>query len=234
MPAAPWYIADAVTTWLTIPEPVGRCKWSFKPAALWPDEDLVAAGGDLESSTLIDAYRTGLFPMMVDAPDPVLAWWSPNPRGIVPLDGLRVTRSMRQSARRYDVRVDTNFDAVMRGCADPSRPSGWITDEFLAAYSRLHELGWAHSIEVYDRDGALAGGLYGVKVDRLFAGESMFSRQRDASKVALMTLVALMQESGMALLDAQWCTDHLASLGAIEIPRAEYLRRLSEAVDETR
>lgn len=199
---------------------------------MWPDADLVAAGGDLEPSTVIDAYRRGLFPMMVDAPDPVLAWWSPDPRGIFPLEGLRVTRSMRQSARKYDVRVDTSFDAVMRGCADPARPSGWITDEFLAAYRRLHELGWAHSVEVYDRDGALAGGLYGVKVDRLFAGESMFSVQRDASKVALMALVALMRESGMALLDAQWCTDHLASLGAVEIAREDYLRRLAQAVGE--
>lgn len=220
-----------MTSWLTIPQPVARCRWSFKPSALWPEEDLVAAGGDLEPATLIDAYRRGLFPMVVDAPAPVLAWWSPNPRGIFELDTLRVTRSMRQSARRYDVRVDTCFEAVMRGCADPSRPSGWITGDFVDAYCRLHELGWAHSVEVFDQEGTLAGGLYGVKVDGLFAGESMFSRQRDASKVALMALVSLMRESGMALLDAQWCTDHLASLGAIEISRDEYLRRLARAVE---
>jgi leucyl/phenylalanyl-tRNA---protein transferase len=203
--------------------------WSFAPSAAWPADDLVAVGGDLEPGTLIDAYRRGLFPMMVDAPDPVLAWWSPDPRGIVPLDGLRVTRSMRQSARRYDVRVDTSFEAVVRGCADPSRPHGWITAEFQAAYGRLHELGWAHSLEVFDRAGALAGGLYGIKLNGLFAGESMFSRQRDASKVALMALVSLMRESGMSLLDVQWCTDHLTTLGAIAVPRAEYLHHLERA-----
>ncbi|MGE3179580.1 MAG: leucyl/phenylalanyl-tRNA--protein transferase, partial [Vicinamibacterales bacterium] len=147
------------------------------------------------------------------------------------LDGLRVTRSMRQSARRYDVRVDTCFETVMRGCADPARANGWITDAFVNAYGTLHRMGWAHSIETFDRSGELAGGLYGVRVGGLFAGESMFSRQRDASKVALMALVSLMQESGMTLLDAQWQTPHLASLGAIEIPRTEYLRRLAVAVD---
>jgi leucyl/phenylalanyl-tRNA--protein transferase len=219
-----------VISWLTIPQAVPRCRWSFKPAALWPAEDLVAAGGDLEPATLIDAYRRGLFPMVVDGPDPVLAWWSPNPRGIFELDGLRVTRSMRQSARRFEVRVDTCFEAVVQGCANPSRPSGWITSDFIDAYRRLHELGWAHSVEVFDREGALAGGLYGVRLDGLFAGESMFSRQRDASKVALMALVSLMRESGMELLDAQWCTDHLASLGAIEISRDDYLQRLARAV----
>lgn len=221
-----------MTDWLSTPQPVGRCRWSFKPAALWPDDDLVAAGGDLDPATLIEAYRRGLFPMIVDAPDPVLAWWSPDPRGIFPLDGLRITRSMRQSARKYEVRVDTCFEAVMRGCADPSRDSGWITEEFIEAYCQLHARGWAHSVEVFDGTGTLAGGLYGVRVDRLFAGESMFSRQRDASKVALMALVGLMRDARMTLLDAQWRTDHLASLGAIEIPREDYLRRLADAVDD--
>jgi leucyl/phenylalanyl-tRNA--protein transferase len=120
---------------------------------------------------------------------------------------------MRQSARRFHVRVDTCFLDVIRGCADPSREKGWITEAFIAAYTRLHDLGWAHSIEVFDRDGQLAGGLYGVRVNGLFAGESMFHRQRDASKVALMALVDLMREQHMTLLDVQWKTDHLASLG---------------------
>lgn len=168
--------------------------------------------------------------MKVTAVDDMLAWWSPDPRGILPLDGLRVTRSMRQSAKRYHVRVDTCFEAVMRACADPSRPDGWIDEEFITAYSRLHDLGWAHSVEVFDRDGQLAGGLYGVRIEGLFAGESMFHRGRDASKVALMALVDLMRTSGMALLDVQWCKAHLASLGAIAIPRTEYLARLADAV----
>ena len=152
----------------------------------------------------------------------LLGWWSPSPRGIVPLDGLRVTRSMRQSARRYDIRIDSCFVDVMRACADPSRKDGWITDEFIGAYSKLHQLGWAHSVEVFDRAGRLAGGLYGVRVNGLFAGESMFHAARDASKVALMALVDLMRESGMMLLDVQWCTEHLESLGAIEVSRHEH------------
>ena len=160
----------------------------------------------------------------------VLGWWSPDPRGVLPLGGLRVTRSMRQSAKRFEIRVDTCFTRVMRGCADPSRDNSWITDEFIEGYTRLHELGWAHSIEVFDRSNQLAGGLYGVRIDGLFSGESMFHLQRDAAKVAVMALVDLMRSSGMTLLDVQWWTDHLGSLGAIAIPRGEYLSRLATAV----
>ena len=163
--------------------------------------------------------------------EPLLGWWSPNPRGILPLDGLRVTRSLRQSAKRYEVRVDTCFGDVIRRCADPSRESGWITKDFIKAYTTLHRLGWAHSVEVFDREGHLAGGLYGVRIHGLFAGESMFYVQRDASKVALMALVGLMRDSGMTLLDVQWRTDHLASLGAIDVPRDQYLRLLRDALD---
>ena len=133
-------------------------------------------------------------------------------------------------AKRFEVRIDTCFAAVMRACGNPSREDGWITEEFIAAYTRLHELGWAHSVEVFDREGQLAGGLYGVRVGGLFAGESMFHAQRDASKVALMALVQLMRDTGLQLLDVQWCTEHLASLGAIEVPRAEYLSRLAGAL----
>ncbi len=194
-----------------------------------PESDLVTVGGDLEPSTLIHAYRRGIFPMEVTGMPGVIGWWSPDPRGIVPLDGLRVTKSMRQSARRFDVRVDTSFGRVIRACADPSREDGWITGDFIAAYERLHSLGWAHSVEVFDREGELAGGLYGVRIGRMFAGESMFHHKRDASKVALMALVDLMRESDMSLLDVQWCTEHLASLGAIAIPREDYLARLSDA-----
>ena len=194
-----------------------------------PESDLVTVGGDLEPSTLIHAYRRGIFPMEVTGMPGVIGWWSPDPRGIVPLDGLRVTKSMRQSARRFEIRVDTSFARAIRACADPSREDGWITDEFIAAYEQLHSLGWAHSVEVFDREGELAGGLYGVRIGRMFAGESMFHHKRDASKVALMALVDLMRDSGMMLLDVQWCTEHLASLGAIAIPREDYLARLSDA-----
>jgi leucyl/phenylalanyl-tRNA--protein transferase len=192
--------------------------------------DLLAVGGDLDPATLIAAYRRGIFPMIVETPEPMLGWWSPDPRGILPLDHLRVTRSLKQSAKRFDVRVDTCFTEVMRRCADPSRESGWITPQFIDAYTALHELGWAHSVEVFDRAGTLAGGLYGVRIERFFAGESMFYAQRDASKVALMALVGLMRDSGMSLLDVQWRTEHLGSLGAIEVSRAEYLRLLEAAV----
>jgi leucyl/phenylalanyl-tRNA--protein transferase len=194
-----------------------------------PESDLVTIGGDLLPSTLIHAYRRGIFPMEVTGLPGVIGWWSPDPRGILPLDSLRVTRSMRQSARRFDIRVDTCFADVIRACADPSREDGWITADFIAAYERLHELGWAHSVEVFDRDGVLAGGLYGVRIEGVFAGESMFHHKRDASKVALMALVDLMRTSGMTLLDVQWCTEHLASLGAVAIPREDYLARLADA-----
>jgi leucyl/phenylalanyl-tRNA--protein transferase len=191
---------------------------------------VVGLGADLEPSTLLAAYRSGMFPMPTRPGGP-LAWWSPDPRAVLPLDGLRVTRSMRRSARRYQLRVDTAFEAVMRACADPARDHGWITDEFIAAYVRLHELGWAHSVEAWTPEGELAGGLYGVAVGGFFAGESMFHRRTDASKVALMGLVDLLTRGGATLLDVQWSTDHLASLGAEEVPRQEYLRLLAAAVD---
>ena len=212
------------------PHPVGKSRWRIPPASEWPVDDLVSAGGDLEASTVIDAYRHGLFPMEITGLPGVLGWWSPNPRGILPLEQLRISKSLRRSIVRYDVRIDTCFDHVIRACANPARPDGWITAEFIGAYSRLHQLGWAHSVEVFDRAGALAGGLYGVRIEGLFSGESMFHRQRDASKVALVALVDLMREQGMTLLDVQWCTDHLASLGAIAIPRAEYLSRVADAM----
>ena len=169
--------------------------------------------------------------MVVEAGEhDVLGWWSPDPRGILPLDTLRVTRSMRQSARRYEVRIDTCFADIIGECANPSRERAWITDEFIRAFTTLHQLGWAHSIEVFDRHGQLAGGLYGVRINGLFAGESMFHAQRDASKVALMSLVQLMRETGMTLLDVQWRTDHLESLGAIEVGRERYLSLLADAL----
>jgi leucyl/phenylalanyl-tRNA--protein transferase len=187
-------------------------------------------GGDLAPATLIAAYRSGIFPMSLESLADVVVWWSPNPRGILPLDKLRVARSLRQSAKRFDVRIDTCFADVIQACSDPSRESGWITEEFVAAYTTLHRLGWAHSVEVFDRDGRLAGGLYGVRLNGLFAGESMFYLQRDASKVALMALVELMRKTGMTLLDVQWQTKHLESLGAIEVGRERYLTQLAEAL----
>jgi leucyl/phenylalanyl-tRNA--protein transferase len=192
---------------------------------------VIAVGGDLEPATLVTAYRGGVFPMAVDAEDRIVGWWSPDPRGVLPLDKLRVTRSMRQSAKHFDVRVDTCFRDVIVRCADRTREGTWITDDFVDAYTRLHQLGWAHSVEVFDHGGQLAGGLYGVRINGLFAGESMFYLQRDASKVALMALVQLMRGTGMTLLDVQWRTDHLDSLGAVDVSRDRYLALLGEALE---
>jgi leucyl/phenylalanyl-tRNA---protein transferase len=219
-----------VTDWSSVPQQVGPSRWSFPPPADWPDDDLITLGGDLDPSTLIAAYRKGIFPMEPRSLEGTIGWWSPDPRGIVPLDGLRVTRSLHQSAKHFEVRVDTCFVEVMRGCGNPARKDGWITEDFISAFTTLHELGYAHSVEVFGRDGELAGGLYGVRVHGLFAGESMFHHRRDASKVALMALVSLMRDSGMTLLDVQWRTPHLASLGAIEVPRSRYLALLAEAL----
>jgi leucyl/phenylalanyl-tRNA--protein transferase len=184
---------------------------------------------------VLNAYRRGLFPMAVDLPGqrtpPDMAWWSPDPRGVLPLSGLRVSRSMRQSARHFEIRVDTSFSEVVAGCADPSRTGGWIDDAITASYTELHRLGWAHSVEAW-RDDELVGGLYGVAIGGLFAGESMFTRARDASKVALMALVDLLadQYADVRLLDTQWQTPHLATLGVVEIPRRDYLDRLDQAL----
>jgi leucyl/phenylalanyl-tRNA---protein transferase len=203
-------------------------KWIF-PDPMEAEEDIVAVGADLEPETLLSAYRQGIFPMpLTDYDD--MSWWSPAMRGILPLDAMRVTRSMRQAARRYTVTVDTAYDEVVAGCADPARPGGWIDERIQKAYRCLFDLGYAHSIEVWSDDG-LAGGLYGVSIGGLFAGESMFHRARDASKVALMALVDLMLDGQPdRLLDVQWSTAHLASLGVVDIPRAEYLRRLGRAL----
>jgi leucyl/phenylalanyl-tRNA--protein transferase len=209
------------------PEEPPPCRWDLPPATVADAHGIVGLGADLEPGTLLAAYRSGLFPMRVRRH--TLAWWSPDPRGIIPLDAMHVSRSFRRAARRFEVTVDHAFVDVMRGCADPRRPHGWIDDTFVDAYTRLHELGWAHSVEVW-HDGALAGGLYGVRIDRFFAGESMFHRVTDASKVAVKATVELLRLDGAELFDVQWTTDHLCSLGAVDVSRDEYLRRLASAV----
>ena len=218
---------------MTPPVEPAPSRYSFDLSGARPGEDLVGVGADLEPGTLLAAYRTGLFPMGLGRGGRgTVGWWSPDPRGVLGPDGVRVTRSLRASLRRFEIRVDTAFDDVVAGCADPGRRGGWITDEIAAAYGRLHRLGWAHSVECW-QDGALAGGLYGVAVGGLFAGESMFHRVRDASKVALVALVERITVDGdpRRLLDVQWRTDHLAGLGVGESPREEYLRRLADALD---
>ncbi len=188
---------------------------------------LCAVGADLRPGTLLAAYRSGLFPMPVRKR--VLGWWSPDPRGVLPLDGLQVSRSLRRSCAKYEIRLDTRFRDVMERCGDPGRPHGWITAEFIDAYEELFRLGWVHAVETY-LDDELVGGLYGVRINGFFAGESMFSTAPDASKVALVALVDWLNDTGGQLLDVQWKTDHLGSLGVVEVPRAAYLTLLRSAV----
>jgi len=211
---------------MTGPVEPAPSRWDLPdPADAGPD-DVVAIGGDLEPGTVLDAYRRGLFPMRLEG---VLAWWSPDPRGVIPLDGFHRSRSLRGAIARFEVRVDSEFEAVMRCCADLRREHGWIDESFVTAYCELHELGWAHSVEAW-RDDELVGGLYGLRIGGLFAGESMFHRVRDASKVACWATVELLRIDRATLFDVQWTTPHLQTLGAVDVTRAEYLRRLAAAV----
>jgi leucyl/phenylalanyl-tRNA--protein transferase len=191
--------------------------------------EVVGVGADLEPGTLLAAYRAGLFPMRLEAGGP-LGWWAPDPRGIIPLDGLHVSRSLRRAVGDFEIRVDTTFRGVVEGCADPSRPHGWIDDAFIDAYSELHRLGWAHSVESW-YDGELVGGLYGVAIGGLFAAESKYHVRRDASKVALVGLVELLRAEGGCLLDVQWTTAHLRSLGAVDVTRDRYQALLADALE---
>jgi leucyl/phenylalanyl-tRNA--protein transferase len=207
-------------------------RWSLDLEQATPQDDLVGIGGDLEPGTVLMAYRAGLFPMGVgEGGSAPTGWWSPDPRGVLLPGQIKVSRSLRKSLRRFEIRVDTAFSQVMTGCADPTRAGGWITPSITAAYTRLHELGWAHSVEAW-ADGELLGGLYGLAIGGLFAGESMFHRATDASKCALVGLADLVFVDGdpRRIVDVQWATAHLASLGVSEIPRDDYIARLGRAL----
>jgi len=215
------------------PQPVGRTPWRIPdPPTADPEAGgVVGFGADLKPATLVDAYRRGIFPW--PHPGVALPWFSPDPRAVVRLDGLRVARSLRQRLRHcgWTTTVDSAFEDVVDACA--RRPGGegtWIGRDMRHAYDRLARLGWAHSVEVWDGDD-LVGGLYGVAVGGCFTGESMFHRSTDASKVALVDLVARWVEAGGALVDVQLPTDHLRSLGAVELVRAEYLTWLETVRD---
>lgn len=209
--------------------PLPPSGWDFDSNS-WPDDDCVAAGADLFPPTVVDAYRHGAFPM----PDGRrLMWWSPLERGVLRPENLRISRSLRQSQKKFSIHFDTDFSGVIAACANPARSGGWIDSRIIKAYTRLHELGWAHSVEVRNGDGELVGGLYGLSIGHLFAGESMFHRETDASKVALIGLVSGLNQVAVSdvLIDTQWQTPHLASLGVSTMPRAEYLAGLSQYVD---
>lgn len=213
IPPSPWSLAD--------------------PRLAQPDSDLVCIGAELDPITVLHAYTMGLFPMQVDLEtgEQELGWWSPNPRGILRPDQLTVSRSLRKSIRKFTVTFDQAFERVMRACWRVGGDGNWITDEFVETYSNLHVNGFAHSVEVWNADGELVGGLYGIEIGGLFAGESMFHREPDASKVALVSIVRKLVECpGKRLFDVQWQTDHLETLGVTQISREDYLDELALAL----
>jgi len=187
----------------------------------------------IPADLLVSAYTHGWFPMAGD--DAVVRWYSPDPRGIIPLDSFHIPARLARvvRSRRFEVRIDASFSEVIRACAeaerDPEDSGSWISDEIAESYRALHALGIAHSVETW-RDGKMVGGLYGVAIGGAFFGESMFHRATDASKVALVALVDRLRQRGYRLLDTQWVTDHLVQFGAVEIPRAQYLNLLDESL----
>ena len=214
------------------PQEPAPSPWDFDLSEVDPGEDLVGVGGDLAPGTLLAAYRSGVFPMGLgeDGARP-MGWWSPDPRGVLLPGRISVSRSLRKSCRRFEFRVDHAFDEVVERCADPRREGRWITSEVRLAYGTLHRMGWAHSVETWQND-ELVGGLYGVAVGGLFAGESMFHSVTDASKAALVALTGFFFADSHPdrFIDVQWATDHLRTLGIEEMPRQEYLRRLDRAL----
>jgi leucyl/phenylalanyl-tRNA--protein transferase len=215
-----------------VPTPPPPTAWDFALDRVPPGEDLIGIGADLEVPTLYEAYSIGVFPMGIgDHGAEPMGWWSPDPRGVLRPGRLRVSRSLRKARARFEIRVDTAFEAVVSACAEPDREGRWITPQIESAYAELHRAGWAHSVEAW-ADDRLVGGLYGVAIGGLFAGESMFHHATDASKVALVGLCELLRADGdpRRVVDVQWQTPHLATLGVIEIPRTDYLALLPEAL----
>ena len=240
MPAGAIISGDVSKT--ALPSAANTPAFEFPAASSADERGRVLVGGNLEPSTILGAYQTGLFPMRQG--DGQLAWWSPDPRAVILPDNLRIAHSLHRAINRFEIRVDTCFEEVIDACAE--RAEGeyhWITSEVRAAFVEMHRVGWAHSVEAWapaeaDALPTLAGGLYGVALGRLFGGESMFHRQRDASKAALVGLVSIMREGAASetgqepMIDCQWLTPHMASLGAVNLPRDEYLARLSGVIEQ--
>jgi leucyl/phenylalanyl-tRNA--protein transferase len=216
----------------TNPRPLqslGPSRYEFGDAEKLPGDGPAAAGGDFSPATIVAAYSAGLFPW--PHPGYELLWFSPDPRAIILAGGLHVSRRLSRTLRqgRFHLTLDGAFSDVLAGCA--RRVEGtWITPAYAPGYRQLFELGWAHSIEVWTADGALAGGLYGLRVGGMFGAESMFHRMTDASKVAMVAMMQWAEEEGISLIDIQQLTPHTAGMGAIEIPRSDYLRRLRQAL----
>jgi leucyl/phenylalanyl-tRNA--protein transferase len=203
--------------------------WHFLDPEYADADGLVGVGGNLRPDRVLDAYRRGIFPFF-DQSSPIL-WWSPDPRAIFEMDGLHISRRLARTIRsgRFAVSYDRDFGSVIRSCARTAGEGIWITPDMIAAYCELHRLGHAHSVEVW-QGGDLAGGVYGIAIGGFFAGESMFSRVSDASKVALVHLMEHLRERDFALFDVQFLNPHTQSLGAVEISRSEYLVRLRAAL----
>ncbi len=205
----------------------------FPPADEADEHGIVLIGGELTPAVLLDAYRHGIFPWPMFDDDLPMLWWSPDPRAVIEFDRFHISRRLARTCRseRFSVTSDQDFAAVIRGCATaPGRHGAtWLTEEMIRAYCTLHRLGHAHSVEVW-QGGQLVGGVYGLAIGGLFAGESMFHRVSDASKVALAMLVRHVERQGFGLFDVQQINPHTASMGAIEISRATYLQRLNEAI----
>lgn len=233
-PCGPETTAVSVPVWIGHCDEQHGCLFPDAAHALAEPDGLLAIGGNLEPTSLINAYRNGIFPWF-SAGQPIL-WWSPEQRAVLYPDEMHVSRSLARTIRAqpYDIRLDTAFEAVIHACAAPRRDGAgtWLTDDMITAYARLHEMGIAHSVEAW-RDGELVGGLYGVALGRVFFGESMFYRAPDASKVAFVTLVRQLRRRGFELIDCQIASEHLARFGARRIPRAQFvtlLRKLCAAL----
>ena len=201
------------------------------PGGTWPK--LIADGSYWDSEVLIWAYKNGYFPMPLDAKESplVISWWSPNPRGVLDPGKIKVSKSLKKSLKKFTFTIDQDFEFVIRNCGSLNRPSGWITQQVIDAYLELHELKFAHSVEVRNSAGKIVGGLYGVEVGGLFAGESMFHLETDASKAALVFLARYLNDGQRRLIDCQWQTDHLASLGVQEISRVSYVAQLTKLLE---
>lgn len=218
-----------------MPTPLDASVWDFPTPEQMPKDDLVTLGADLRPETLIDSYKHGIFPMHLQIENKrEIGWWSPQQRGILPLNKINISSSLKKSMKKYFVTFDQDFDAVIEGCGDDKRPKGWINKDIKTAYKKLFELGYVHSVEVWNKKDELVGGLYGVEVNGLFAGESMFHKQTDASKTAMVYLVNQLKEAGgERIFDVQWQTPHLKSMGVIKISRAKYISLLPEVMNTT-
>ena len=215
-----------------MPTPLEASVWDFPTLEQMPQDDLVILGADLKPETVIDSYQHGIFPMHIEVANKrQIGWWSPQQRGILPLNKINISKSLQKSIKKFHVSFDQAFDQVIDGCGDDKRPQGWINKEIKIAYKKLFELGYVHSVEVWNKKDELVGGLYGVEVKGLFAGESMFHKETDASKTAMVYLVNKLKDAGgKRLFDVQWQTPHLKSMGVIKIPRKKYLSTLPEVM----